>query len=88
MNDEAYEAVPAQLLARVRSDPVGQVTLQGDQLQIRFRTFPGSSFTVAGSANLRDWEVVHSGFSADGTVEFLDSVSPGPGQKFYRLQFP
>ena len=88
MNDEAYEAVPAQLLARVRSDPVGQVTLQGDQLRIRFRTFPGSSFTVEASANVRDWDVIRTGFCPDGIVEFLDSASPGPGQKFYRLRLP
>jgi len=88
LNDEAYEAMPAQLLSRVRADPVGQITAQGDQLRIRFRSFPGNPYAVEVSGNLRDWQAVHTGFSADGTVEFLDSASPGPGQKFYRLQLP
>ncbi len=84
LSDEAYEALPSQLLALVRSDPVGALQFQNGDLRLQFTAVEGQSFAVQTTADLRTWTTVGSPIISTGSVVTV-FVPAGPFPRlFYR----
>jgi hypothetical protein len=44
----------------------------------------GRTFEIQATTNLTDWTPIGTVFNAGGTVPFVDALTPGAGQRFYR----
>ena len=84
MNDEACEAIPAQLLTLLRPDSFGAVSQVGGTLQVQFSGFDGYAYVVQTSSNLLDWTPVSTNYPANGAFNFADNPPPGSPRRFYR----
>lgn len=83
-SDAAFEAIPSQLLSRLRPDSVGSVALTNGQLQIQFTGFDGYAYTVLASSNLVDWTILASNYYTSNGVFVLTLPSPSFAPQFYR----
>jgi hypothetical protein len=70
LTDAAYEALPAQLLSRIRSDSIGRVQL-GDDLWIQFTGWDGYGYAIERSSNLKDWTAVSTNCPLEGIIELV-----------------
>jgi hypothetical protein len=70
LTDAAYEALPAQLLRRIRSDSIGRVQL-GDELSIRFTGWDGHAYAIERSPNLKYWTAFSTNYPLDGVIELV-----------------
>src|SRR5213075_906109 len=59
--------------------------LPGRWVHVCFAAEDGHNFRVEASPNLRDWETLQDGPSADGAWHFVDSADIDRPQRFYRL---
>ena len=84
ITDAAYEAVPWQLLARLRPDSVGSVSADGSVVSIWFTGLDGYRYAVEASSNLRDWSVLSTNSPYFGVFEFQEVVQSGAPAQFYR----
>lgn len=82
ISDEAYEKIPAQLLAQLRPDSVGAITPDDTGWRIRFTGFDGFPYVVETSTNLLDWLPVSTNQPADGAFELW--LPAGTESGFYR----
>ena len=71
MNDEACEAIPAQLLTLLRPDSLGAVSQAGGTLQVQFSGSDGYAYVVQTSSNLLDWIPVSTNYPANGAFNFV-----------------
>ena len=84
MTDEAYEAIPSQLLPLLRPDSIGAVSQSGGTLQVEFSGIDGCAYVVQTSSNLLDWTAVSTNYPANGSFSFVDTPLPGSPRRFYR----
>jgi hypothetical protein len=84
MTDEAYEAIPSQLLPLLRPDSIGAVSQSGGTLQVQFTGLDGYAYLVQTSSNLSDWINVSTNYPANGSFSFVDTPLPGSPRRFYR----
>jgi hypothetical protein len=84
MDDEACEAIPAQLLTLLRPDSLGAVSQVGGTLQVEFSGCDGYAYVVQTSSNLLDWTPVSTNYAANGAFNFADTPPPGSARRFYR----
>jgi hypothetical protein len=70
LTDAGYEALPAQLLSRIRSDSIGRLQL-GDDLRIRFTGWDGYGYAIECSSNLKDWTAVSTNCPLEGIIELV-----------------
>jgi hypothetical protein len=84
MNDEACEAIPAQLLTLLRPDSLGAASEAGGMLQLQFSGSDGYAYVVQTSSNLLDWIPVSTNYPANGAFNFVDNPPPGSPRRFYR----
>jgi hypothetical protein len=84
MNDEACEAIPAQLLLLLRPDSLGSVTHPGGTVQVQFSGSDGFAYAVQTSSNLVDWAAVSTNYPVNGTFTFTVTPSSGSPRRFYR----
>ena len=84
LTDEAYEAIPAQLLPLLRADSVGFVRQAGSTLQIQFTGFDLWPYLVQTSSNLRDWTTLSTNYPTNGVFTFSATLPPGAAPRFYR----
>jgi hypothetical protein len=84
VNDEACEALPAQLLTLLRPDSLGSVSQAGGTLQFQFSGFDGFAYAVQTSSNLVDWIAVSTNYPVNGSFPFTNTPSPGSLRRFYR----
>ena len=82
ISDEAYEAIPNQLLLRLRPDSFGWAGSTNGQLNIQFSGYDGYAYAVGVSSNLVDWALVNTNYPSNGVFNFLEV--PGPRFRFYR----
>ena len=66
ISDEAYEAIPAQLLVKLRPDSIATVSSAGTPLRIRFTAAENGTYGVQLSTNLLDWTLVSTNVSNNG----------------------
>jgi hypothetical protein len=87
LNDEAYEAIPSQLLSRVRADPVARVARRANGFELRFTAFDGYAYRVEGSVDGAVWNIVSEPhYSTNGT--FTLQVPASETMRFFRAVLP
>ncbi|HYG34922.1 MAG TPA: hypothetical protein VEC99_09070, partial [Clostridia bacterium] len=84
ISDEAYEALPAQLLPRLRPDSIGSVSQEGGLLQIEFTGIDGHSYVVERSSDLLNWTSVSTNYPYNGVFQFTETAVPNSSNHFYR----
>lgn len=84
ITDAAYEAIPAQLLARLRPDSVASVRQTGGCAQIQFSGLDGLAYAVQTSSNLADWTAVSTNYAINGSFIFSDTLIPGTPGRYFR----
>jgi len=84
INDAALEAIPSQLLAKVRADPVATLISSGDPLQIHFGVLPGHAYEVQTSQDLQTWRSVSTNMVDEGSFSFSAPLTSE--RAFYRLK--
>jgi hypothetical protein len=84
ISDEAYEAISAQLLLKLRPDSIALASAGDGVVRIRFTGADNGTYGVQVSSNLVDWTLVSTNVPSDGVFEFQDPA-PGSGtRRFYR----
>jgi hypothetical protein len=84
LTDEAYEAIPSQLLPLLRPDSVGSVSQTGGVLQFQFSGSDGYAYAVQSSLNLLDWTTVSTSYPTNGYINFGDTLPSGSPRRYYR----
>jgi hypothetical protein len=84
LTDEAYEAIPAQLLPRLRADSIGSVVQNGGAVQIQFSGVEGAPYAVQVSSNLLDWTTISTNYPFGGVFSFVEVPPPGAPGRYYR----
>ena len=88
ISDAAYEAIPNQLLARLRTqDSAGTISRDSSRLRLHFNLWPGYDYQLQSSTDLVNWSDV----TASASVTDLDllvevAVDRGALRAFYRLR--
>ena len=84
ITDEAYEAIPSQLLPLLRADSVGYAVQNGGRLQIQFSGSDGLAYAVQVSPNLVKWRTLSTNYPVGGVFRFVEIPPPGAPHRFYR----
>jgi hypothetical protein len=84
ITDEAYEAIPSQLLPLLRPDSIGSVSQVAGTLQVQFSGIDGYAYVVQTSSNLSQWTALTTNYPANGSFNFVDTPPPGSPRRFYR----
>jgi hypothetical protein len=84
MTDEAYEAIPSQILPLLRPDSIGAVSQSSGTLQVQFTGLDGYAYVVQTSSNLSDWTALSTNYPVNGSFDFVDTPPPGSPRRFYR----
>ena len=84
INDEAYEAIPSQLLPLLRADSIGSAVSVNGQVIIQFTGYDGHSYQVQVSSNLVDWVGLSTNFPTGGIFSFTNLPAPDANPQFYR----
>ena len=84
LSDEAYEAIPSQLLPLLRPDSIGSISQSGGTLQVQFSGADGYAYAVQSSSNLLSWTPVSTNYPANGFFNFDDTLPPGSPRRYYR----
>ncbi|HSY19401.1 MAG TPA: hypothetical protein VK815_13750 [Candidatus Acidoferrales bacterium] len=84
ISDEAYEAIPSQLLPRLRPDSLVALVFTNGGWSVRFSGSDAYAYQLQASTNLVDWETVGTNQPVSGTFDFPVATPAGPAQKFYR----
>ncbi len=82
LTDEAYERIPAQLLARVRADSWGSMEISPDGGRVQFAGLDGFPYRIELSTNLIDWQPIATNLPVNGVIELVVPVEAG--SHFYR----
>jgi hypothetical protein len=84
ISDAAYEAVPLQLLPRLRADSAGSVVRTGNSLQIQFTGFDSCSYAVQVSTDLHTWTSVSTNTPLNGSFIYTEPPPASAPCRFYR----
>jgi len=84
LSDQAYEAIPSQLLPLLRPDSIGSISQSGGAFQVQFTGADGYAYVVQTSSNLLNWTAVTTNYPVGGSFNFVDTLPPGSPRRFYR----
>jgi hypothetical protein len=84
ISDEAYEAIPSQLLSLLRLDSIGSVVSLNGQIIVQFTGYDGYGYAVEVSSNLADWTNLGTNYPSNGTFSFTNSAGLDGSPRFYR----
>jgi hypothetical protein len=82
--DAAYEALPAQLLSRLRPDSFGSAARNGGTVRIGFTGADAYAYALQVSSNLVDWTSVNTNFPKNGSLQCIETLPPGWPPRFHR----
>jgi hypothetical protein len=68
ISDEAYEAIPSQLLPLLRMDSIGSMVSSNGQVQVQFSGYDGHVYTVQASPDLKNWTNISTNSPANGKL--------------------
>jgi hypothetical protein len=71
INDQAYEAIPSQLLPLLRVDAVGRLVSTNGQMQAQFTGYDGHAYALQVSPDLSSWTSVDTNSPTEGEVDFM-----------------
>ena len=84
ISDEAYEAIPAQLLLLLRPDSVGAMIQVNGGWNIQFSGSDGFAYALQTSTNLVNWNVVSTNYPVQGSFSVPIQSVPNLQERFYR----
>ena len=84
ISDEAYEAIPSQLLPLLRLDSVGAVIQANGSFSLQFSGSDGYAYILETSTNLINWDVVSTNYPIQGSFCVPISPMPDSQKQFYR----
>jgi hypothetical protein len=84
INDEAYEAIPSQLLPLLRPDSIGSVSQTGGTLHVQFTGADSYAYAVQTSSNLLTWTAISTNYPTNSSFNFVETLPPGSPRRFYR----
>jgi hypothetical protein len=84
ITDEAYEKIPAQLLALLRPDSVASATEEAGSFHVRFSGLDGYAYGVQVSSDLQNWFTVSTNYPSNGSFDFTESTIQNLPRRFYR----
>ena len=82
--DALIEALPAQLLARLRPDATAAVTQDGAGFHVRFTGLDGLNYGVQVSADLMTWTTVSTNSPAGGFFDYSEPAASAAPAPFFR----
>lgn len=82
ISDEAYEAIPSQLLPLLRTDSIGTMISTNEQIEVQFSGYDGHAYAIQVSSDLINWNNVSTNSPINGAFYLpLPTLS---SQQFYR----
>jgi len=84
LTDAAVEALPAQLLPKLRPDPVAYVSRNSDTIGVRFQLMAGHRYAILRSDDLTTWMAVSTNLATESS--FTISTDPAAQHAFYKLR--
>jgi hypothetical protein len=84
INDQAYEAIPSQLLPLVRVDSIGQTVSTNGQIQVQFSGYDGHQYAVQLSPDLLNWTSMSTNSPTNGVFTVTIPSSGNTIPQFYR----
>jgi hypothetical protein len=84
ISDEAYEAIPSQLLPLLRPDSVGAIVPVKDGWKLQFTGFDDFAYVLQTSIDLIHWEVVGTNYPVQGSFSLFIPSQPDSPARFYR----
>jgi hypothetical protein len=85
VGDEAYEALPSQLLGLVRADPVAQITRTASHVRIDFTACEPGTYAVQVSPDLLYWSDIPGNHNASNGT-FSATLSAAAAKGFFRAR--
>lgn len=85
LNDEAYEAIPQQLLPLLRVDSIGSIVPANGQSLIHFTGDDNHAYALQVSPDLVNWTSVSTNRPVNGTFTITNPATAG--REFYRTVF-
>jgi hypothetical protein len=85
ISDEAYEAIPAQLLPLLRADSIGSIVPANDLRIIQFTGDDNHAYAVQVSCDLTHWTTISTNCPVNGSFTITNTVTTKP--QFYRTLF-
>jgi hypothetical protein len=82
ISDQAYEAIPDQLLPLLRVDSIGSMTAAKGQVVIQFTGDDNSAYAIQSSPDLVNWTTVSTNCPVNGVFTFTNSGAANT--QFYR----
>ena len=84
ISDEAYEAIPSQLLPLLRVDSFGSLISSNGQMQVTFSGYDGYDYIIQASPDLANWSNVSTNSPVNGVFYFTVPAAPNSSRQFYR----
>jgi hypothetical protein len=84
ISDQAYEAIPSQLLPLLRADSVGSVAFANDRMVVQFSGSDGHAYAIEVSPDLVNWTRISTNWPSGGVINFTPSPPPATTAQFYR----
>jgi hypothetical protein len=84
ISDEAYEIIPSQLLARLRTDSTGSVAFIDSQTRMYFTGDDSHTYAIQTSSDLLNWASISTNQPVNGVFSFTNALNPNGNQQFYR----
>jgi hypothetical protein len=84
ISDEVYEAIPAQLLPRLRADSKGSARISAKEFILEFTGYDDSAYVIEASTDLIHWHDIGTSTPTNGVARFSAPASSETGSQFYR----
>jgi hypothetical protein len=84
ISDAAFEAIPSQLLLRLRPDSIGAMYVSNGGVNLQFSGSDALSYEVQQSSDLVHWTAVSTNIPVQGVFNVILPTAPGSSQQFYR----
>jgi hypothetical protein len=84
ISDQAYEAIPSQLLPLLRADSVGSVLFANGETVVQFSGSDGHAYVIEVSPDLVNWTSISTNWPVGGVINFKIPPPLNPAAQFYR----
>ncbi len=86
ISEAAYEAIPSQLLSRIRSAAIGEVAVSDTGKTVQFSGSDAYEYQVQASTDLIHWQTLYTTNPFRGVIKFPLNVATNAPPSFFRTQ--
>jgi hypothetical protein len=83
-SDQAYEAIPSQLLPLLRADSIGSVSSASGEVHVEFNGYDGKAYAIQVSSDLVNWTNINTNSPVNGVFQLNVPVLETAGPQFFR----